>query len=186
MFSNFEAMPEAVTVTDPFCAVDLFRPPPLFGAALPQDHGLPPVPQLPPPFGFHFYTIGKSAVRLNVRAAYPNGVHSFDKPGGGIRRAPAPCAYILHYACCGFDAFWRKYRRLGRFADRWSGATDIRAEIGALHLDARDVVMCGDKAAALDFYRRRIAIEDRSLSEMLVRHGVLMRICEPQLQLSRT
>ena len=110
--------------------------------------------------------------------ARPAGVHTFTGTGGTGQ------AYILHYAWCGFDSFWKKYERLGRFSDRWFGRDDIRTGIGALHLDARDVVTTGDRAAALDFYRRRIAIEDPARAQALIDHGILMRIPDARRMLA--
>lgn len=182
-FPNFEAVPESDTIRDPFREVDLFKIAPALdpgphtpaGAALLQA-----TPQLPADFHFHFYSNGKSAVRLCAANMRPNGVHSFARNDGQAKVSPPPAAYVLHYACCGFDAFWTKYARLGRFSDRWFGRDDIRAGIGPLHLDARDIVATGDREAALDFYRRRVAIEDRERAEALVAHGILMRITDPR------
>jgi len=67
---------------------------------------------------------------------------------------------VLHYACCGFDAFWTKYATLGRFADRWWGEHDIASAIGWFHLDARDVVMSGNREDARNFYRERCVLAD--------------------------
>ncbi|MDB5740676.1 MAG: hypothetical protein JWP16_1716 [Alphaproteobacteria bacterium] len=187
-FPNFEAVPEASVIGDPFREVDLFKVPAIFspGPFTPEGQALlRSTPQLQPGLRFHFYTNGKSAVRLGARDVRPNGVHSFARTSGETRLAPVPAAYVLHYACCGFEAFWTKYRRLGRFSDRWFGQDDIRALIGPLHLDARDVVAGGDRDAALDFYRRRIAIEDPARGEALIAHGILLRIPEPRQLLAR-
>lgn len=186
-FPNFEAVPESAAITDAFRAVDLFKPPPGFNAGLASAQGqalLAATPQLPPPFGFHFYTNGKSAVRLDAPGLRPTGVHTFARLDGPTRQESA-AAYVLHYACCGFEAFWRKYRTLGHFNDRWFGQTDIRTEIGTLHLEARDVVMNGDRQAALDFYRQRIAIEDLARVAALIDAGLLLRIPEPGQCLNR-
>jgi hypothetical protein len=91
---------------------------------------------------------------------------------------------ILHYACCGFEAFLQKYARLGGFDDRWFGRDDIAAAIGPLHLDSRDAVARGDEAA-LDFYRRRIAIEDPVRAQALVDEGILVRFPQPARLLAR-
>jgi hypothetical protein len=181
-FPNFEAVPETDAIGDAFCAVDLFKIPPSLnpGPTTPAGFALlQETPQLPADFHFHFYSNGKSAVRLGAGNVRPTGVHSFARIGGGTLTTP-PAAYILHYACCGFDAFWKKYRRLGAFEDRWFGRDDIRAGIGPLHLDARDIVATGDRDAARAFYRRRVAIEDPARAEALIGHGILLRIAEPR------
>ena len=90
---------------------------------------------------------------------------------------------ILHYNCCGFEQFWTKYRTLGRIADRWFGRDDIRGLIGSFHLDARDVVMSGDREAARRFYRERIMMTDPGLADKLLDAGILARVGEPARRL---
>jgi hypothetical protein len=182
-YANFEAVPEVDDIADPFRAVDLFKVAPSLnpGPHTPEGEALlRATPQLPAGFHFHFYDNGKSALRVGAQGARPEGVHRFVTARGAAGQAPAPAAYVLHYACCGFEAFWGKYRRLGGFPDHWFDAQDIRATIGPLHLDARDIVASGDREAALAFYRQRIAIKDRARAEALIGHGVLMRIAEPK------
>ena len=183
LYPNFEAVPEQDEIRDAFRDVDLFKIAPSLNPGPTTAAGfdlLRATPQLPADFHFHFYSNGKSAVRLGADKARPLGVHTFS----GASAGQAPQAYVLHYACCGFDAFWKKYERLGRFSDRWFGRDDIRAGIGALHLDARDVVATGDRAAALEFYRRRIAIVDPARAQALIDHGILMRITDARRMLA--
>lgn len=184
-YRNLEAAPEADEIDDPMGEVTLFKVPP---------DRLPTMPQAPlrqalqasPRFRqgiFNLYSNGKSAVRLDRPGLEPFGVHDFGRPHGGTTRATSARHFILHYACCGFQAFWDKYRRLGRFQDRWWGRYDIAAAIGPFHLQARDVVMNGDEAAARAFYRARVAIEDPVEAERLIAAGVLERITGPARRL---
>jgi hypothetical protein len=186
-YVNYEAVPEKIAIQDAFREVDLFKVPPalLPEPATPAGRALlEATPQLQPN-RFHFYSNGKSAVRLSAPRMRPRSVHGFDDP-----LAPAPpllCSMpsILHYACCGFESFWQKYRMLGNFSDKWFGRKEIRAAIGPLHLEARDVVLTGDRALALAFYRRRIAIEDEAACEALIGQGLLTRFAQPRLSLDR-
>jgi hypothetical protein len=186
-YLNYEAVPEKIEITDPFREVDLFKIPPALKPGPATEAGrklLRATPQLQPG-RFHFYSNGKSAVRLAAPGMRPRSVHDFDDP-----MAPSPplaCRMpcILHYACCGFENFWEKYRNLGAFTDKWFGRNDIRASIGPLHLDARDVVASGDRELAREFYRRRIAIEDAGRCAELIRHGVLTRFAQPRHALDR-
>jgi hypothetical protein len=177
-YENLEAVPEKPDIKDPFLEVDLFK---LSSEAGPDNEAvrriLAVTPQIPPR-RFHFYANGKSAGRLAAPALRPDGVHRFG--GTDVRRGWSADAYILHYACCGFDSFWRKYALLGAFADSWLDSIDIRSSIGPLHLDARDVVARGDRDAALAFYRQRIAIEDPNIVQALVEHRILVRVPEPR------
>jgi hypothetical protein len=178
-YANFEAVPEAEETGDFFRAVTLFKKPKLLRAPpLPEAKALiERTGQLAPNF-FHFYDNGKSAVRLNAAGMLPKGVHSFVRPGK-YASAQSPQQFILHYACCGFDAFWQKYRTLGRFADQWWNKYDIVASIGPFHLQARDAVMSGDVEHARRFYRERVMIDDAALVADLTRHNLLARIDEP-------
>ena len=115
-------------------------------------------------------------MRLNAPDLRPNGVHRFTNSNGEKREDTASDAFILHYACCGFEAFWQKYATLGAFADRWLDRTDIRDAIGPLHVEARDIVAAGDREAALHFCRSRVAIEDPERVKALLQHRVLVRL----------
>ena len=186
-YQNFESVPEKVDIADAFREVDLFKVPPELGPGLIADECralLENTPQIPAR-RFHFYRNGKSAVRLSAQELRPNGVHKFINWNGTTREAHARGAFILHYACSGFDAFWQKYVTLGPFADRWLNSYDIRSTIGPLHLDARDIVAAGDREAARAFYRERIAIEDAERVRQLIQHGILTRIPEPGELLER-
>jgi hypothetical protein len=181
-YRNYEALPEKSETGDWFREVDLFKvPPELFRGTVTREAMalLRSVTQLTPNF-FHFYGIGKSAVRLASNGMEPKGVHHFWRPDGSAIPAEAAGQFILHYACCGFENFWNKYVTLGRFADRWWGQYDIKAMIGPLHLAARDVVATGDRAAALALYRERVALEDPQVIQALITLGFLMRFPQPK------
>jgi len=102
---------------------------------------------------FIAYVSGKSAVRLPGRRAeawpVPYDVHKFLVPDGTGWRAPltVACAAqldaadgptVLHYCSCGLENWREKYRRLGRFGDRWWGRVPIRIPA---HLQSRDVLL---------------------------------------------
>ena len=183
---NYEAVPEKMEIDDAFREVDLFKIPPVLKpgpATRPGLELLAATPQLWPN-RFHFYSNGKSAVRLAAPRMRPRSVHDFDDPVAPNPPLQSRTHFILHYACCGFESFWLKYVTLGSFADKWFGKTDIRAATGSsLHLEARDVVATGDREKAREFYRRRIAIEDPELCEALIQNGVLTRFAEPRRML---
>lgn len=88
---------------------------------------------------------------------------------------------ILHYACCGFDAFWDKYELLGPFGDKWFGRDDIAEKIGSFHLESRDVVATGDRERALEFYAQRMVLSDQSEIASLIEAQVLRRITGPSI-----
>jgi Glycosyl transferase family 2 len=180
-YLNYEAVPERDAIGDFFRDVNLFKLP---CAAVEQQLAGPlaqaqqVTPQLKP--FFHFYANGKSAVRLTPQPAQPVSVHAFRHEVGATRAVTSARHFVLHYACCGFETFWTKYRTLGNFADRWWGQYDITASIGTFHLDARDVVMRGNREEALAFYRERLAITDSARAERLIREGLLTRFDQPR------
>lgn len=184
-YANFEALPEAEETGDFFRAVTLFKKPKLLRAPPSPDAKtlIEKTGQLAPNF-FHFYDNGKSAVRLSAAGMLPKGVHSFARPGKYVS-AQSPEQFILHYACCGFEAFWQKYRTLGRFADQWWDKYDIVASIGPFHMAARDAVMTGDRDHARRFYHERVMIDDPALIAELTRYNLLARVDEPARRLSK-
>ena len=79
----------------------------------------------------------------------PYDVHKFLVPDGTGWRAPVTVACaaqldaadgptVLHYCSCGLENWREKYRRLGRFGDRWWGRVPIRIPA---HLQSRDVLL---------------------------------------------
>lgn len=187
-FANLEAVPETEAVARPFAEVTLFKTP-VDGMRriVVADPALADALRRSPRFGagfFNLYSNGKSAVRLSAQGFQPFGVHDFARPDASGRRARAMDAVILHYACCGLQAFTAKYRLLGRFADRWWNRYDIAAAIGSFHLQARDVVMDGDAAAVADFYRRRVAMTDPDEVRTWQGPGLLVRLPGPSRRLT--
>jgi hypothetical protein len=119
-----------------------------------------------------------------VRGIRARGVHGFTADEG-LAVTHASEHAILHYACCGFEAFWTKYARLGAFGDAWWGTTPIAAAIGTFHLECRDACARG-REAALAFYFERIELADRARVEQLVADGVADRIEGPRDVIRRT
>ena len=197
VYPNLEAVPETEDIDDCFREVTLFKTNRnlLPGGRLDpaQERLVREVAQWPAG-GFNFYSNGKSAARVRP-GLVPDGVHRFHKTRfpradqwhiaagpPAVERVIAD-ARILHYACCGFDAFHQKYRILGRFDDRWFGRIDIRNSIGDFHLQARDVVATGDVEAARTFYRERAMLRDPAAISALIEAGLLVRIEQPADQL---
>jgi hypothetical protein len=182
VYLNYEALPERDEIGDFFREVDLFKvPPELNRRPITADvvRAVKATPQFNPDF-FNFYGTGKSAVRLSAPGMQPNGVHGFVRRNGQWQVAESRRHFILHYACCGFDAFWTKYVALGRFSDQWWEKYDIAASIGRFHLEARDVVAKGDRDAARAFYHQRVVMADKQRVDALIALGVLARFPQPR------
>ena len=184
-YPNYEAIPERDDIHDCFREVDLFKVPPDLSrlpATATRLRLLESTPQLLPNF-FHFYGCGKSVVKLSAEGMRPEGVHSFLRPNGKYSAAQTTAQFVLHYACCGFETFWRKYVTLGRFSDQWWSKYDIAAT-SPVHLEARDIVATGDRDAARAFYRHRIAMQDSKQVALLLSVGLLGRVSQPRQILS--
>lgn len=179
-YLNYEAVPERETIGDYFREVDLFKLP---GAVVEQQLGQVlagaqrETPQLNP--FFHFYANGKSAVRVTAAPPRPTSVHEFRHRAGPTNSVLSQRQFVLHFACCGFDAFWMKYATLGRFADQWWDKYDI-APLFPFHLAARDAVLDGGREKARAFYREWLAITDATRAEELIRLGLLTRFAQPR------
>lgn len=179
-YPNFEAVPTCDDIGDFFREVDLFKPPPAHAKSLGPvfSRAEETVSQFKP--YFHYYANGKSAVRLTADSLEPAGVHRFQRSAGATNMASSTGHFVLHYPCCGFEAFLSKYTTLGRFADTWWGRLDIAELIGTFHLESRDVVLSGDRNRAHAFYRARVAISDPLLVEQLLGCGLLVRLPQPR------
>lgn len=179
VYSNYEALPESLDISDYFRKVSLFKK--NFGLQRGQSLSsrqrsiMKRIPQLPPDL-FLFYRNGKSAARVRS-GLLPDGSHRFVQ-----KRATTPLlsrdAVILHYPCCGFQNFWSKYETLGPFADKWFDQVDIAKTMGSFHLESRDVVARGNKRAARSFYRNRVLLSNAAIQAVL-ESGLACRITEP-------
>ncbi len=177
-YFNLEGVVEQRRISDFFREVTLFKINPAreSNKALIQQHKplLQTVPQIPPSY-FHYYTSGKSAVKVRP-SSLPKGVHTFSTPAHGKSAIADSVPVILHYPCCGIDHFVQKHRTLGAF-QRWF-SDDKPIEIKA-HLSGRDVVGSGDEQSIDAYYEENFVYSDASLVETLIDAGLLVRISEP-------
>jgi len=185
-YLNYEAIPERLHIGDYFKEVTLFKKSP---SSFPsgslndtQTRLIKSIPQLPASF-FLFYGNGKQAARVTEQLL-PHGVHRF-RSSEGVDEV-SENAVILHYACCGFAHFWRKYRRLGNFSDMRLGFIDLAALGNIFHLQARNAFLSGDRARVRDFYRERVVLEDEEQKSKLLKSGLCCRFHEPSVKLKAT
>jgi hypothetical protein len=109
---------------------------------------------------FLLYQGGKAAVRCapGVRA---DGPHRFANHAGAVVVSKSGC--ILHYACCSFEAWFKKYRHLGVFSN-WYG-DNFRCPITLdFHLESREVVQGfvenGDIEACRSYFAQAVWDDD--------------------------
>lgn len=166
---NHEGVPESFHICDYFREVHLFKR--NIHTLTPQQKQIAESTPLSAGRYFNFYKIGKSAARLHD-GLRPDGVHYF-MPAGRMKRIADPC--ILHYPCCGFGHFLRKYETLGAFSDKWFDRDEIMQRL-PVHVISRDVVQSGDAQLAEDFYRAVFLPQDREKLDYLLTRGVCFRI----------
>jgi hypothetical protein len=140
------------------------------GFTLPEDRG--------PRARLHTKIFNSRAAKLAGKFA-PGLIRQLNQSLYPVRQAYSSDPMILHYPCCGFENFWRKYVNYGRFADTWFGQVDISASIGSFTLESRDVVARGDRDLAKDFYTRRVVMSDPEQVARLIDAGLLCRIEGP-------
>ncbi len=180
-YLNYEAIPEKHEVTNFFRDVTLFkRNPSMFSDGRPTEHQKQLLNSTPVFRNQYFlsYPNGKSAARLRPDLI-SHGVHYFRLADREFEPKFSQDPAILHYPCCGFDHFWQKYKTLGSIPDKWYGQWDIRSLIGPFHLDARDIVMGGDKNAARAFFSERVMLTEPSVIDALIDANLLVRITDP-------
>ncbi len=167
-FRNFEGVPETWDIGNYFREVTLFKR---------HDHLLPPS-------WSHKYRLfrsrenyllgygnGKSAARV-VPELLPSGVHCFSTTKAHPQRIDCPeSLVILHYINCGFDAYLRKYQRLG--SDSWLG-TPIPFKF---YIDSRR--LAADTPALTNLYRHEALFDDPNETEYLLGQRILARIVVP-------
>lgn len=190
-YVNYEGIPESVTIDNYFKEVTLFKKnpwnPPDKRLSEEEKEVIKAIPQVPDGWFFNFYGNGKSAVYL-CDGLLPNGPHEFllpeDRARGRSDAYNSDDFVILHYPCCGFQAFWTKYATLGKFPDKFLGTIDIASTIGTFHLEARDVVSAGQEQA-LKFYEARLMINNESHKQKLIDSQLACRIVEPSETLAK-
>ena len=117
------------------------------------------------------YGNGKSAARV-VPELLPSGVHCFSITQAHPQRSDCPGSpVILHYINCGFDAYLRKYQRLG--SDSWLG-TPIPFKF---YIDSRR--LAADTPALTNLYRHEALFDDPNETEYLLGQRILARIVVP-------
>lgn len=203
-YLNHEAVAERTDIDNYFREATLFKKnlsaPVAPSLRARQNRIIKSVPQFNPNF-FLFYDVGKSAART-ADNLLPSSAHAFihltkenahrlnpdlspsDDATPDAGTITSQDAAVLHYPCCGFEHFWSKYVTLGRFDDKWLERVEI-ARLLPFHIEARDVVMRGDREAAREFYQRRAVISDQAVIDRLIECELACRIDEPSQLIAR-
>jgi hypothetical protein len=172
-YHNHEALPEAMEIDDCFRDVTLFkRNPADCGAVLDGPEG-----ELWRRRGQFFlaYVNGKSAARLRD-GVLPLGPHLFQFPRE-VRSVAHPEARVLHYFCCGFSRYWRKYSVLAAGAGRRRQWFDEDPHF-RFYSRSRDLLRGDDKRGAWEHYRAGVLVDAAEVRRQLA-SGTLARITGP-------
>ncbi|MCX6212992.1 glycosyltransferase family 2 protein [Spirosoma sp.] len=168
-YLNHEAVPEQTNIMNYFEEVTLFKLNPhlltrnqisICEATIGQFKNF-----------FRFYRNGKSAGYLHQQLL-PHGVHEFlpDKLTKTEYKG-----HILHYPCCGFSQFWKKYKMLGDFSNYWFDQYPISHSFPT-HTTARDVVKTNDQELALRFYKLMFTDQAKtSIIDKLIDNSIYFR-----------
>ncbi len=178
VYSNMEAIPEHFDIQHPFTEITLFKKnyfrQNLWAFNAGQREFINKSPRFDDKY-FLFYQNGKSAVNLRY-ARGVDGVHYFLAAGKREQRSNK-FPTVLHFPCSTFELFLEKYRRLGNFADEWLGKPRTGKFVSGFHLEARDVVN-EDQVSALEFYNRRVVVNQASEVEQLLDLALAVRITD--------
>lgn len=204
VYRNYESITESCEVSNYFREATLFKKN-IPGTLSPQlrakyNRVLKSIPRFAENF-FLYYNIGKSAARVTA-GMLPDSPHSFIFPDqqqqgltdpnlehnilrtGATTSIVGEDGIILHYPVCGFEHFWKKYNSLGSFPDKWFGKTEI-AKFVPFHVQARDIVLRGDKEAARKFYEEHNVVKSQVIIDQLIENDLAERIFEPSSRLRK-
>lgn len=203
-YPNYEAVTERMEIGDYFREVTLFKKNPMHLSQQAKQWLSAwnnPVSNLPEnqnqgrdldlkAINPHFlaYSNGKSAAKVE-KDLLPWGAHQFSLRKGNVyyqkkhvvdlqKITGSPSPIILHYAECGFEHFWRKYRHLGNLPDYFPGGQKVAQTI-PFRTEARDVVKQNNVHLARSFYERKVLVDDAKTVAQLTEMGVFCRINNP-------
>lgn len=119
---------------------------------------------------FRFYKNGKAAAKLHNNLV-PVGVHSFL---GQTTLHLDTLTCILHYPCCGFQHFVRKYKSLGAFNDKWFKQDEISRKLPA-HFFSRNIIQTNDMELVNRFYSAVFMQQGNGQIEYLLQNEIYFR-----------
>lgn len=168
--NNHEGIPETWHVEDYLLEVSLFKKHPDMLTAT-------QLLQIGRHFGMRYYLAysnGKAAVNLHGSAVRGEGVHWF-QPCNKKGQATELC--VLHYANCGFNWFFEKFRTIGHFSDTWFGNIEIKPVMPFM-IESRTAVAGGSIHDATRLYEQRVMRQGGlpASRDELLDAGILMRI----------
>jgi hypothetical protein len=175
IYPNFEAVPDAEEVADPFLEVRRFKKSPYYLKYREFEHLYTAWNGASGRFKlFNAYITGKAALRLgDVDAAFiPFSVHHFLplRFSANVHIEDAGGPVVLHYPHCGLARF------VGRFTGFNAARVDTYDEKGFsddLYGAARRLVAEGKAAELPELYRRQVLLQAPGLRARLERHGYL-------------
>jgi hypothetical protein len=186
-YPNYEAVSHQLEIGDYFREVSLFKRNPAHLSAK-QQNILKQYTSASVNPAFVAYSNGKSAARVET-ALLPWGNHLFQLRKGNTsyqkkyvpdlkKYAGLEFPVILHYAECGFDHFWQKYKTWGNFPDTFLGGQPIVDHV-PFRIASRDVVAKDDIEQARRFYAGKVLMQDTNTITALLAEELLCEIKGP-------
>lgn len=177
IFPNFEVVPEAEEVDDPFRDLTLFKKSPYYLRYREFEHLYTAWKGASGKFKlFNAYITGKSALRLaDVEEAFvPYSVHHFlpMRFTENVKIEDAGGPVILHYPHCGLARFVARFT--GFNAKRIDTYDESKME-NDLYGEARRLVGEGKSDQLPALYRRLVMLEEPALRARLERRGYVFR-----------
>ncbi len=168
-YFNYEAVPEKFEINNFFRHITLFKK--NFYLLSPEEKEKSESLTKNKANFFFQYANGKSAARV-IKGLRASGTHFFYTDSMKAENFPL----ILHYPCCGFKHFLKKYQTLGNFSGQHFNTNYSTLLV---HLKSRDVVMSGDLREIRDFYEKEIMIFTPEQIELLIKENLFCHITEP-------
>ncbi len=181
LYHNLEAIPELSDIDNYFKEVSLFKVNPV--AAREQldvrqfAELTNAIPQIPPQL-FHFYSNGKSAVKVREETL-PKGVHKFSIPPGSQAIVEQEEPVILHYPVCGAKHFERKYLSRDMSREKWFNKPGQMLSNMPAYKEGHAVVQTGSTSEIQSYFIKHYVISDREHIECLLDTGLCKRITAP-------
>jgi hypothetical protein len=183
-YHNHEAIPSSMNIENFFLEVNLFKK--NFSLLNPTQRDVLNKNLVRGITYFNYYWNGKSAAKISkdiisrschVFSHKPNllkKLNPFVKYANVKSSSVFPC--ILHYPSCGFDFYYRKYKLLGDFDNKWfrKGA-DIK-DILPFHVESRDIFQNGTEKDLRRFYKQKYIDDQYKNYDLFMKEGIYFEL----------
>ncbi|MFN8576687.1 MAG: glycosyltransferase family 2 protein [Candidatus Sericytochromatia bacterium] len=172
-FNNLEALPEKTHIVDYFKEVRLFKK----NAIYYNKYDEITTGETRKEF-YMAYQNGKSIVKVSYNTEV-NSVHHFVGKGKPLKTYKDYSHVILHYCCCGYENFIKKYKTLGDFSDYWFNKDIIKNSL-KFHIESRNIIKEGIEERINNFYLKNVIKYESPKIKEFLQKGILIKINIPK------